>query len=852
MYTKKITSANWQTSYNLTCDLTFGKSGYIKNFEALIEPIFECDIKRTTEVTVNLETLEIPWIAGQNYTFEITSGFVTQDPEVESFSSLPFSTTFTTRPAPYITSTIPAINSTGILNSTTFTINFDRELKRLSGYIRLYAEGGILLKSFDINSNTDVISFTGTSIQLNVSGYITETSTRYYYLIDANSFFDNDKFFLPAVSNQYDLTYTTTPAPYITGTIPAINSSGPTVLNNTDFTLIYDRNVVKNTGYIYFYENPDSPLLIKTFNVSSTDVTVSGNNVKLNVKGYLKSGTTYFVQLDANVFKDNYGFRTNAVSDNSIRYTTAPAPYFRELIAMEMSTGTIVINPIKRVQGRATINAVSSISKSTVYRIKKLQANISAAATVIPNPSRIRKLPIVMSSISSFNILAGKSVVTSASMSDNQSVIYNTTSDNLELAIPTRNTLGLNDKLFYQSYTDINASGSGSSWTLYQLMGENFEGAYGRPYFSGTSQGYPIGSGWQIGSCNCSTKKRGNAYMRLSKNGTDTSNYDVANVVVNNFLDGNGVEVYKKVGSTWGWTHTLRSDLYSTLSANSSAYANFGHCFDITPDGTTAIVAETDYRGTVDGTTNSGQKVVSLYIFNVSSSTSSLIQKISLPFSSSNQTGSVNSIGYVIIKDCAISNDGNTISMVIDNDIYFYIKSGSTYVLQQKITDAVYGYYGGYSMSMAGVTGDYVAVLIDTGGYSAVKVFYRSAGVWTTQYTQRLDGIARGYQFDNGLRISISDSGESLVASQRLTLPSGTAITLLSRFTRIGTTWTKQQNIFAENYENLIYSSNVSYRLTDYSTFAFVSYQPGTNYFQTTKWNGGLSPTLFIIKYTAL
>ena len=111
--------------------------------------------------------------------------------------------------------------------------------------------------------------------------------------------------------------------PQITTYLPA----NGTLNVQTTFTARadFDENIQKGTGNIYVKRVSDNAV-IQTINISSSDVTVSGNTASFDVTGLLFN-TAYYINIDAGAFKDVLDNGFTGISNNSTwSFTTVPPP----------------------------------------------------------------------------------------------------------------------------------------------------------------------------------------------------------------------------------------------------------------------------------------------------------------------------------------------------------------------------------------------------------------------------------------------------------------------------------------------------------------------------------------------
>ena len=146
---------------------------------------------------------------------------------------------------------------------------------------------------------------------------------------------------------EISIPYTSNTSPIVESTVPESGSTN--IINNRSVALVFSRKVTLQTGFIKLYEDSPTPVLLHTFDVTNpSEVTLVDNILTINVLGYLKSNTKYYILVDGSIVKDADGLFSNSVtSPNSITYTTAPYELFPELEAtFSTQTSSISIGKV--------------------------------------------------------------------------------------------------------------------------------------------------------------------------------------------------------------------------------------------------------------------------------------------------------------------------------------------------------------------------------------------------------------------------------------------------------------------------------------------------------------------------
>ena len=204
------------------------------------------------------------------------------------------------------------------------------------------------------------------------------------------------------ISAVTDLNFVTTAAPDTTNpTLSAITPAddASNIAVDANLVLTFNESVNKGTGNIVIYKTSDNSV-IETINVTSNQVTVSGNVVIINPSVTLANNTGHYIQIAATAFDDLSGNSYAGIANNSsFSFTTIAAadtanPTLSSAVPADNATGvtlnaniTLTFNEaIAKGTGNITIRKTSD--DSLVEAIDVTSAAVTVAgSTMIINPS---------------------------------------------------------------------------------------------------------------------------------------------------------------------------------------------------------------------------------------------------------------------------------------------------------------------------------------------------------------------------------------------------------------------------------------------------------------------------------
>ena len=252
--------------------------------------------------------------------YVLTDAAIVKD--YDGFSAAAISNTgtlrFTTGVAPVIVSTSPANGATTVTNTTSMTFTFDANMAPYAtGYIKLYDGNNNLINQFNVAGGN--VAYSGNTVTVNCTGYLTKGNTEYYWLIDSNVLASTGGFLFGGVSSTSAYRYTTKAFPTITYS-PTDNATG--VTNNSFVKMSFSEAVTTSSAkYIKLYEAGTNTLKTTIEATDGSYVAINGLSCYIDLTGYLKSNKEYYITVDAGAFKTSAGIENNAITAGTWNFT---------------------------------------------------------------------------------------------------------------------------------------------------------------------------------------------------------------------------------------------------------------------------------------------------------------------------------------------------------------------------------------------------------------------------------------------------------------------------------------------------------------------------------------------------
>ena len=216
---------------------------------------------------------------------------------------------------PAVTSVSPADNVTGVAVDGTLVLWFNEAVQK-------GAAGSVILKDSVNNSVVEAIpvasseiGFAGTQVWIKPSVILAE-STGYYVQIASATFVDLSGNAYAGISDPTTWNFTTgdfTP-PIMTAFSPADNAVGAAL--DANLVITFSEPVQKIGGTIVIKKAGDDSV-VDTIPVSSSAVTVSGNQVTIDPWATLNKSTAYYVQVPGSAFADFTYHGSAGISDKT-------------------------------------------------------------------------------------------------------------------------------------------------------------------------------------------------------------------------------------------------------------------------------------------------------------------------------------------------------------------------------------------------------------------------------------------------------------------------------------------------------------------------------------------------------
>lgn len=277
------------------------------------------------KIRIDTRLLDVNWTTGTSYRLELGPGLVREVGNNRSFSAAQSNAkTFTTFDSgPTISAVSPAVGTTGSF-ATTATISFNRTIyeNTTPSEFYLYREipGGTDELIATLTTASSRVTRVGNTATINLKDLVDSSST-YYFQSSANPVYVDMFKFPNETFNKNNFKYSTA-RPNIEFVIPSFNTTGSFA---TTATINFDRNIKKRNGNVRLYkETVGSPELIATLATTSNRVSVSGDQIVLDLKDLVDGNGTYYLESDYGFVDDALvNFRAEPITNQKFRYSTS-------------------------------------------------------------------------------------------------------------------------------------------------------------------------------------------------------------------------------------------------------------------------------------------------------------------------------------------------------------------------------------------------------------------------------------------------------------------------------------------------------------------------------------------------
>jgi len=236
----------------------------------------------------------------------------------------------------------------------------------------------LYIESFQSNQNFPQFSLNvGTIFKIVVDiealGLPLVESSNYTFEFSEGFFITKTKATADGISNENEIvqsaantiSYTTNAPLGIASSSPTAGQSGTLV--NDYIRLVFNRKITRYIGYYIRLYKADGTLL-KTFDITSNGV-VDQKTITLDVRGIMQADTNYYLISDSELFKDADNFIFNGfLNTSAFAFSTAAQPLFKDLISLQQSSGTIVINNARTRNFGKALESTSSLSTTAGRR----------------------------------------------------------------------------------------------------------------------------------------------------------------------------------------------------------------------------------------------------------------------------------------------------------------------------------------------------------------------------------------------------------------------------------------------------------------------------------------------------
>jgi hypothetical protein len=215
---------------------------------------------------------------------------------------------------PYLVSSTPSDNSTGVLVSSNVVLTFSEVVQAGSGFV--YLSNLVDYRTISI-SDTNQITFNSNLVTINPTTNLSDSSS-YSVMVSNGAIVDSGNNAFLGITNTSTLNFSVEDI-----SSPTLSSSAPyngstNQAKGVSILLTFTESVQAGSGTIIVSNGVD----VRTYSVPSQGVVFNGSVVTITPSSDFSSASTYSVQISTGSVKDSSGNYFSGISDqNTLRFT---------------------------------------------------------------------------------------------------------------------------------------------------------------------------------------------------------------------------------------------------------------------------------------------------------------------------------------------------------------------------------------------------------------------------------------------------------------------------------------------------------------------------------------------------
>ncbi len=225
---------------------------------------------------------------------------------------------------PLITSLSPTDGTTDVGVNDVFTITFNESIQAGSGFVSVHRTSNDIAVFLAAASDPSV-TISGNSLSFNpFSGNTTFQNTDFYVQVQSTAVEDLNGNAFAGISDETTWNITTEELTPNVVSFSPVNGSVDVPVDQT-FTIQYDKPVQKGSGLVGFVRQ-DNDVAVEFFDVTSSEVSISGSTVMINPNNDLPEELNLYVSIVASAIESTSGVQGNAIVKGDWNFTTSTAP----------------------------------------------------------------------------------------------------------------------------------------------------------------------------------------------------------------------------------------------------------------------------------------------------------------------------------------------------------------------------------------------------------------------------------------------------------------------------------------------------------------------------------------------